>query len=90
MRTGADVPTTVLPKTTTAVAYSHLPRQQFGNLQSQLFPHYFRLQTAGTAALLAILYSGKLGIKAGRDSIGGKLNLALIGTMVSLIYLEVC
>ncbi|KAM0792892.1 hypothetical protein ACM66B_002654 [Microbotryomycetes sp. NB124-2] len=33
------------------VGFKHLPRQQFGNLQSKLFPKFFALQTA-TAGLL--------------------------------------
>ncbi|GAA5853447.1 hypothetical protein JCM3766R1_000769 [Sporobolomyces carnicolor] len=43
------------------VSYRTLPRQQFGNLQSKLFPHYFRLQSLGSLALLGLYHrAGKL------------------------------
>lgn len=43
------------------VSYKTLPRQQFGNLQSKLFPHYFRLQSLGSLALLGLYHrAGKL------------------------------
>jgi len=43
------------------VSYKTLPRQQFGNLQSKLFPHYFRLQSLGSLALIGLYHrAGKL------------------------------
>lgn len=36
------------------IAYKTLPRQQFGNLQSKLFPAYFTLQSLGSAALATL------------------------------------
>ncbi|GAA6064125.1 hypothetical protein JCM10212_006764 [Sporobolomyces blumeae] len=49
------------------IAYRTLPRQQFGNLQSKLFPRYFALQATGSLALLGLYHrAGKL-IKSDRN-----------------------
>jgi hypothetical protein len=47
------------------VAYKAIPRMQFGHLQSKLFPHFFRLQT-GTSLALLYLYSkaGNLSLRS--------------------------
>ena len=73
------------------VAYKHLPRQQFGNLQSQLFPYYFSIQTGGSA-LLAWLWSrsSSFGRALDRKLIsvmfaGGALNLILVGPWTTSI-----
>ncbi|GAA5826298.1 hypothetical protein JCM5353_003781 [Sporobolomyces roseus] len=51
------------------VSYKTLPRQQFGNLQSKLFPHYFRLQSLGSLALIGLYHrAGKL-VKSDRNVI---------------------
>lgn len=42
------------------IAYMALPRQQFGHLQSRLFPRFFALQSLSAIALLG-LYSRKPG-----------------------------
>ncbi|BGP00886.1 hypothetical protein NBRC10513v2_001010 [Rhodotorula toruloides] len=39
-------------------AYKALPRQQFGHLQSRLFPRFFALQTSSALALLGLYARG--------------------------------
>ncbi|KDE05860.1 hypothetical protein MVLG_03803 [Microbotryum lychnidis-dioicae p1A1 Lamole] len=75
------------------LAYSHLPRQQFGNLQSKLFPPFFALQSAGSLALLG-LYKRAGHVLSRHDStswvLGGMsvaalLNLLLVGPWTTAI-----
>lgn len=68
------------------VSYRTLPRQQFGNLQSKLFPHYFRLQSIGSLALLGLYHrAGKL-VKSDRNmwvlsvmAVTSSLNWIIVG-----------
>ncbi|SCV72749.1 BQ2448_4286 [Microbotryum intermedium] len=75
------------------LAYSHLPRQQFGNLQSKLFPPFFALQSAGSLVLLG-LYKRAGHVLSRHDStswvlggmsVAGLLNLLIVGPWTTAI-----
>ncbi|GAA5870808.1 hypothetical protein JCM16303_001591 [Sporobolomyces ruberrimus] len=74
------------------VSYRTLPRQQFGNLQSKLFPHYFRLQSIGSLALLGLYHrAGKL-IKSDRNmwvlsvmAVTSSLNWIIVGPWATAV-----
>lgn len=60
--------------------FKNLPRQQFGTLQSKLFPKYFQLGTLCTALML--LTGWRLGLPT------GPLIVSLLFTLANLLYLE--
>ncbi|GAA5961609.1 hypothetical protein JCM3765_002647 [Sporobolomyces pararoseus] len=74
------------------VAYRTLPRQQFGNLQSKLFPHYFRLQSLGSLALLGLYHrAGKL-VRSDRNvivlsvmAVTSSLNWLIVGPWTTAV-----
>lgn len=68
------------------IAYKNLPRQQFGNLQSKLFPPFFALQTGGSALLLVLYSRAHKLLRSDLNAwllsgmgIAGLLNLTLVG-----------
>ncbi|GAA5908863.1 Tmh18p [Sporobolomyces salmoneus] len=74
------------------VSYRTLPRQQFGLLQSKLFPHYFRLQSLGSFALLGLYHrAGKL-VRSDRNmwvlsamAVTSSLNWLIIGPWTTAV-----
>lgn len=60
--------------------FKSLPRQQFGKLQGKLFPKYFQLGTACTAAML--LTGLRMGLPAGPAA------ASLVFTLANMLYLE--
>ncbi|CAF3869937.1 unnamed protein product [Rotaria magnacalcarata] len=70
------------------VAFKTLPRQQFGLLQSKLFPIYFSLQTVlnGICLLTTSNRNGRIIFIIGL--VGGLLNLAIVGPWTTKIMNE--
>jgi len=60
--------------------FKSLPRQQFGKLQGKLFPKYFQLGTACTAAML--LTGLRMGLPAGPAA------ASLVCTLANMLYFE--
>ncbi|ORY90766.1 hypothetical protein BCR35DRAFT_261287, partial [Leucosporidium creatinivorum] len=74
------------------IAYKNLPRQQFGNLQSKLFPPFFALQTGGSALLLFMYSRANKLLRSDLNAwllsgmgIVGLLNLTLVGPWTTKI-----
>lgn len=74
---GANVWTTFVAGIT---MYKNLPKQTFGKLQAKLFPKYFQMGAACSAAL--VLTSMRLGLPIAPALI------SLVGTLSNLFYLE--
>lgn len=72
------------------VAFKVLPRQQFGLLQSKLFPIYFSLQSVlnGVCLVTTSHRNGRIVFWIGL--VGGVLNLILVGPWTTKYDLESC
>ena len=65
------------------VAFKVLPRQQFGTLQSKLFPIYFSLQSLLNGICLATTSNRNSRIIFSIGTIGGLINLTIVGPWTS-------
>lgn len=74
------------------IAYKTLPRQQFGNLQSKLFPPFFTIQmVTGAICFVTSYYYSRTAtynelLALGGVTLSGLLNLSLVGPWTTVCW----